>query len=196
MSVLDQPCLVLNRHWQPVIFWPVRSAIEGSMRGQASVLDVKHYLLYSFDEWMELEQDQLPENTQWIKTPSGQIPAPEVVVLKHYSERPPRKVGFSRLNLAKRDDFTCQYCGEKIDYDRTTVEHILPRSRGGPTTWENCVAACKDCNTRKRNLTPQEAKMPLRKVPTAPAFKLGLWVPNNEVIRPSWRPFLEKEAVA
>lgn len=193
MSVLDSPTLVLNRNWQPVLFWPVRSAIEGSMRGQASILDVENYLLLPFEEWCV----STPKDAQWIKTSTGQIPAPEVVVLKHYSERPPRKVGFTRLNLARRDDFTCQYCGDVIGYDGLTVEHIMPRSRGGPTSWENCVAACVDCNGRKGNLTPQEAKMRLRKVPHTPVFKTMLRVPGgSDVMRPAWVPFLEKEAVA
>ena len=190
-SILDEPVLVLNRGWMPVTFLPVRVAIVNAMRDMASVLDTENYLCLSFDEWMTAT----PKDARWIKTAHSQIPAPEVIVLKQYGERPPRKVNFNRINLARRDEFECQYCGASLGIQRVTVDHVLPRSKGGATTWENCVAACGDCNSRKADLTTKEARMPLRKKPTVPTFKAPILRVRSE-IRASWQPFLQKEAMA
>lgn len=191
-SVLDEPVLVLNRSWQPVTFLPVKVAIVNTMRDMASCLDVENYLLLTFEEWSLTE----PKDARWIKTAHSQIPAPEVIVLKKYGERPPRKVNFNRVNLARRDEFTCQYCGESLGIQHVTVDHVLPRSRGGQNSWENCVAACADCNSRKADQTPQEARMPLKRTPTVPTFRAPILRSPSRVIRPSWQPFLAKEAVA
>jgi 5-methylcytosine-specific restriction endonuclease McrA len=185
VSVLNEPCLVLNRNWQPVTFLPVQTAIVNVMRDMASILDPVDYLLLTFEEWVAMK----PETDRWIRTPSQSIPAPEVVVLKKYGERPPRKVVFNRPNLARRDEFTCQYCGAELGERDLTIEHVLPRSRGGPTSWENCVAACEDCNARKADRTPREAGMKLRSTPVRPAWKPRLAIPRG-VTRPSWEPFL------
>jgi 5-methylcytosine-specific restriction endonuclease McrA len=88
-------------------------------------------------------------------------------------------VTFSRRNLFKRDRFTCQYCGEQPGTEELTIDHVLPRSRGGVSTWENCVLACIECNHRKANMTPAEAGMPLKKDPA----------------RPNWRPLYAREDV-
>ena len=187
-GVLHEPCLVLNRNWQPITFLPVQTAIVNVMRDMASILDVEDYLLLTFEEWVELGRD----TGRAIKTPSRTISAPEVVVLKKYGERPPRKVVFNRPNLGKRDAFTCQYCGVALSSNDLTIEHVLPRSRGGPTSWENCVAACEDCNARKADRTPREAGMKLRSMPVRPAWTPRLRPPAGET-RKSWVPFLEKE---
>lgn len=195
MSALDDPVLVLNRNWHAVGFLPVKVAITNVMRDMASVLDVTDYLLLTFEEWTDLhhkESDRV-EEARWIRTPSMKIAVPEVIVLKKYGERPPRKVTFNRPNLVKRDENTCQYCGVHLREREATIEHILPRSRGGPTSWENCVAACEDCNSRKADQTPREAGMKLRSVPAKPNWKSRIRLPGGSEPRPSWIPFLEKE---
>lgn len=188
MSVLNEPTLVLNRNWQPVTFLPVQVAIVNVMRDMASVLDPVNYLLLTFEEWAVSK----PDTDRWIKTAREPIPAPEVIVLKQYGERPPRKIVFNKHTLARRDEHQCQYCGADLYREKITVEHVLPRSRGGPTTWENCVAACENCNARKADQTPQEAGMPLRSKPVRPNWRTKLRVPHGAV-RPVWEPFLAKE---
>lgn len=187
MSVLHEPCLVLNRNWQSITFLPVQTAITTVMRDMASVLDPRSYTLMTFEEWCLAE----PETDRWIKTPSRLVPAPDVIVLKRYGERPPRTVPFNRPNLARRDEWTCQYCGAELADRGLTVEHVVPRSRGGPTSWENCVAACEACNSRKADRTPREAGMNLRTTPGRPRFVPRLSPPRGEP-RPVWVPFLEK----
>lgn len=158
----------------------------------ASILDPVNYLLMTFEEWSVsgFQTDRM------IKTPMLSIPAPDVIVLKKYGERPPRKVQFTRPNLYRRDDYTCQYCGVEMPERKLTIEHILPRSRGGATSWENCVAACENCNFSKADKTPTEAGMRLKSAPARPAWTPKLALPRGHEARESWQPFLEKELVA
>ena len=153
MSFLNEPCLWLNRNWQVIGFFPVRTSIENLCRDMASVMDPETYELLSFERW----QDHKPRDARYISTASRDFPVPEVIVLKEYGERPPRRISFGRANLARRDDFTCQYCGKKLNLGRgsekVTIDHVLPRSRGGPNTWENTVASCERCNNRKADRT-------------------------------------------
>jgi 5-methylcytosine-specific restriction endonuclease McrA len=187
-GVLNDPCLVLNRNWQPITFLPVQTVIVTVMRDMASILDSQDYLLLTFEEWIELGRD----TGRSIQTPSQSIAAPEVIVLKRYGERPPRKIVFNRPNLFARDAFTCQYCGAALPGRDLTVEHVLPRSRGGATGWENCVAACEDCNARKADRTPREAGMKLRTTPVRPVGRPRIRPPHGAT-RASWAPFLAKE---
>jgi 5-methylcytosine-specific restriction endonuclease McrA len=203
VSILHEPVLVMNRLWVPFSYMPVYVALTNVMRDMASVLDPETYYLMPFDEWVEAKQPTLntegqpvePEGGQrWVRTTRTWVPAPDVIVLKKYGEIPPRKMTFNRPNLYKRDEHQCQYCGDVLPGSELTIEHIMPRSRGGPTTWENCVAACADCNKRKADKTPQEARMPLRKKPVRPNLKYQLATPPHGVMRSAWRPFLEKVA--
>ena len=184
MSVLNEPVLVLNRNWQAVTFLPVQVSVVTVMRDMASVLDVENYLLLPFEEWAVSK----PDVDRWIKTAREPIPAPEVIVLKKYGERPPRKVVFNRPNLMMRDPHTCQYCGAAMAERRLTVDHVVPRSRKGGTSWENCVAACAWCNARKADKTPEEAGMPLLSQPRRPAWSNHFR--PEATIRPAWEPFL------
>lgn len=101
------------------------------------------------------------------KTFQFQIPV-AVRLLKYIHSIYKREIPFTRKNLLTRDEYTCQYCGKQDD--RATVDHIIPKSRGGASSWENCVAACSECNHKKADQTPSEAKMYLRKKPWQPTI--------------------------
>lgn len=189
MSVLNENVLVLNRRWQAIGFTKVSTAIANVTRDMASILDVRHYLLLTFEEWAISDH---PEDSRWIKTSSSRVAAPEVIVLKKYGERPPRNVNFNRDTLWKRDEFTCQYCGDQLPARQLQIEHVMPRSRGGQTDFLNCVAACAACNARKADKTPEEAGMPLKKKPARPSWKPELKIPR-ETLRPAWAAFLARE---
>lgn len=187
--LVDQPCLVLNSSWQPVTFLPIGTVIATLLRDQAAVIHPVTFEPLTFEEWME----RAPEDSRFIRTSSRPVPAPDVCVLKKYGQKPPMKVGFNRENLFRRDDRTCQYCGVTLPVVKLQVEHVVPRSKGGPTTWENCVAACNACNSQKADKTPSEAKMKLRKQPTAPRWKSSIRPPRG-VVRPIWMQFLRQGA--
>lgn len=104
-----------------------------------------------------------------IRSVSLTIQMPAVVRLQHRF-RGHRGVRFSRVNVMTRDGFRCQYCGKPGNSKQLTLDHVVPRSRGGRLQWSNIVAACRECNARKGNRTPEQAGMTLRRLPSRPAW--------------------------
>ena len=185
--VIHEPVLVLNRNWQPVAFLSVGVAITTVVRDMGWVVHPETYELLDFERWCE----SAPPTERVIKTSSGRVPAPETIVLSDYDEQPRRGVSFSRKNLYRRDDYTCQYCGGQPGIEALTVDHVHPRSQGGPTSWENCVVACEPCNSRKADHTLREAGLILRTVPRRPRWKPRISVHRGHY-RPGWEPFVRK----
>jgi 5-methylcytosine-specific restriction endonuclease McrA len=103
-----------------------------------------------------------------IRSVSITIKMPSVIRLLRAVRGSKRVIKFSRINILARDGFRCQYCGVKFEMRELTYDHVVARSRGGRTTWENVVAACAPCNRKKGDRTPEEARMKLRKVPARP----------------------------
>ena len=189
MRLVDQPCLILNSAWQPTTFLPIGTVISALLRDQACVIHPETFEPLTFEQWLE----RAPEGQRMIPTSGRPVPAPDVVVLKKYGKKPPRKVGFNRTSLFRRDEHTCQYCGVRLPAVKLQVEHVIPRSRKGPTTWENTVAACNACNSHKADRTPAEAGMKLKKRPTVPSWTPGIQIPQGTV-RPLWAQFLKQGA--
>ena len=125
-------------------------------------------------------------NGRFIRSPSVRYPWPSIVRLKFYVRVPYRRIGLSRKNILRRDGFRCQYCSSRDDL---TVDHILPKSRGGRDTWENLVAACTRCNNRKGNRTPEEANMHLHRKPFRPSHVMFI---RDFVgtLDDTWKPYL------
>lgn len=121
----------------------------------------------------------------------ARIKVPEIMLLVHYDQVPRRRVTFSRKNVYRRDDYTCQYCGAKPSLEDLTVDHVVPRSRGGRTTWTNCVLSCVRCNRRKANRTLAEAGVRLIREPREPSWSPFLTIPAHQRKR-SWAPFLHE----
>ena len=167
-GLLSRPTLVLNRNWQPVGIATVSRTLVKLWNGTARVVDPDDYQIYSWSDWSML---QPVDDEPFIQTSSLRLRVPEVITLTKYDRVPNRSVAFSRRNLFKRDKFKCQYCSKRPSSEELTIDHVLPRSRGGETTWENCVVACVDCNSRKANRTPQQAHMPLQREPAQPKWK-------------------------
>lgn len=105
-----------------------------------------------------------------VRTPTDAWPLPAVVRLRQYLRLRRRAVALTRRNLILRDEGTCQYCLQQPLARELTIDHVVPRSQGGPTTWENVVLACGTCNRRKGARLPAQAKMPLLREPTRPTF--------------------------
>ena len=127
-----------------------------------------------------------------VRSPSFEMHLPSVISLKEYIQTS-RRPAFTRFNVFLRDRFTCQYCGEAFSAPELTFDHVVPRSRGGRTTWENVVTACSGCNLLKGNRLPQESGMYPRHMPTQPTTHLlrenGRAFPPN-FLHQSWRDFL------
>lgn len=112
-----------------------------------------------------------PANGYKLHSVTKAFPMPSVIRLNRYVNAPYKGVNLTRQNIFKRDGFECQYCGTKREL---TIDHVIPRAKGGLDTWTNLVTACKKCNAKKGNFTPETANMPLRKKPSKPSYAIFL----------------------
>jgi len=103
-----------------------------------------------------------------IRTSGGIYKLPTAIVLVEYVNIPYKNCHINRRNILRRDKFTCQYCEKVLSSSEYTIDHLIPRSRGGKNTWKNLVTSCRKCNTKKANRTPKEANMKLLKEPKEP----------------------------
>jgi len=141
--------LVLNASFEPLSLISVQRAVVLLLREKAEAIE--------------------NDISRFLHAERFSLPVPLVIRLVHYVPIPRRlKVPLTRKTLLSRDEYICQFCGTTVG--PLTVDHVMPRSRGGATSWENCVAACLRCNHRKGNKTPEEAGMLLRKKPARPDF--------------------------
>ena len=186
-KILNRPTLVLNRNWQPVNVAPVARALVLVWNESARVVDPRDYQLYGWLNWSALKP---AEGEAFIQAIKLRLRVPEVIVLAQYDRLPSAAVSFSRRNLFKRDHYTCQYCGSRPGGEELTIDHVMPRSQGGQSTWDNCVLACVTCNKRKADRTPQEARMKLRGQPVCPR-----WTPmyaRQSLRIASWAKFVSE----
>ncbi|MBX7245008.1 MAG: HNH endonuclease [Candidatus Sumerlaeaceae bacterium] len=186
--MLNQSVLVLNRHWAAVHVTNVRRALILVFGDHAKVV-TDDYSTHNFESWRDLSQ--VSDSLRKIATPSFQIAVPEVIMLTRFSKFPPRQVKFSRRNIYTRDNYTCQYCGVIPPKDELTIDHVIPRSRGGKSTWDNVVLACMRCNMKKGDRMPGEIGL---KLPTQPRKPHWLECSHFQV-RPNenslWQKFLD-----
>ena len=170
---------------------------NGDMNGRVLVLN-QNYEPLNICRWQRavtlvfLNKALVVENdSRTLHSPSVTMPMPSVVRLVHYIKRPLPEVKLSRQSLMERDSYTCQYCGEKTKY--LTVDHVIPRERGGRHDWTNLVACCMKCNNRKGNRTPQEAGMTLIRQPERPRFIpfLSFATMRQALCHEVWRDYLE-----
>ena len=158
--------LVLNQDYRPI-------GVCGVARATTLLLLEKADLIVDKSEYK-------------VRSADRAFPWPSVIRLKRYISMPYRTVILSRKNVLRRDRFRCQYCGSA---HAVTIDHVLPKSRGGRDSWENLVAACIPCNNRKGNRTPEEANMPLRDKPFRPTHVTFI---RDSVghLEEEWKPFM------
>jgi len=184
--MLADPTLVLNRSWAAIATTTVRRALCLVYAGAARIICPDTYDVHDFTSWADL---RVRDGHRRIKTVTLEIRVPEVILLRGYDAMPQQTVVFSRKNLYRRDHYTCQYCGGRRPPQELTIDHIVPRSLNGKSTWTNCVLACLECNVRKGNRTPEEAGMRLVRAPQRPR-----WAPYITVglgrRRASWDRFV------
>lgn len=185
---LEERTLVLNRSWIAITTTPVRRALGLVYMDAARVICPQSYETHDFDSWLEVE---LGNDDPIVRAIRQDIKVPEIIVLGFFDGQPRRNVAFSRRNLYRRDNYTCRYCGTRPRSHELTIDHVVPRSLGGRTTWENCVLACQDCNKRKGNRDPSAVGMNLVHDPHTPQWS---WEVELSVggARESWKRFLPK----
>jgi 5-methylcytosine-specific restriction endonuclease McrA len=193
---LESSVLALNRVYMAVHVMSVRRAFSLLFRGLAEVVtsDDGQFQSYDFHSWRDVSQARArfkDPDDDYIRTVAYEIEVPRVIRLLGY-DRPPRsRVKFNRRNIFGRDANRCQYCGKRFATSDLSLDHIVPRSRGGPATWTNIVCACLSCNVRKGGLTPREANMRLIREPEEPRTSPSLRHKLSHRKYRSWKTFLE-----
>ncbi len=184
-ATLRRPTLVLNRNWQPVNIATVSRAITLVWNRHAQIVEPNDFQLYDWSDWSKLEPQP---GELFIQAVSQRFRVPEVIALNRFDRLPSANVAFNRRNLFKRDRHACQYCGKRPEPDELTIDHVIPRSQGGQSSWTNCVLACVACNHRKADRTPEQAHMKLRKTPIQPTWNPGYWRHATRI--DSWQKFI------
>jgi 5-methylcytosine-specific restriction endonuclease McrA len=194
---LDSSVLVLNKCYMAVHIISVRRAFCLLFKDLAEVvtLDDGRYLTHDFQSWREVSEARArfkDPDDDYIRTIHFEIQVPRVIRLLTYDRLPRTKIKFNRRNIFARDGNRCQYCGKRFPTGELSLDHVMPRSRGGGTDWENIVCACVRCNVRKGGRTPAEAGMKLTKIPVKPKTSptLGLKLANRKY--QSWKTFLDE----
>ena len=191
-TLLNQPVLVLNRLWQAVNICTVRRALVLLFQGHAQVVWASEggvYQTFSFREWRDFSQER--PGGESVRSVSFRIRIPRVILLLVFDRMPRKEVKFTRHNIFERDKNTCQYCGKVFDRKDLNLDHVIPRDRGGPTTWENIVCSCVACNAKKGNRTPEEAGMRLIRRPRRPKWRPFVQVNFGAPCHESWRHFID-----
>jgi 5-methylcytosine-specific restriction endonuclease McrA len=193
MTALDARVLVLNRSYQPVAVTRAMRAFGLLYAGTARALD-EEFRSFDFDSWTELSAD-MHAGDDVVRTAKMALKVPRVVVLQAYDKMPRTQVRFSRQNIYLRDKFTCQYCAKKFARQQLNLDHVIPRSQGGRTSWENIVCSCVKCNLSKGGRTPSEASMKLLKVPKRPSWH-SLTPTLGKIPYKEWLPFVDPVAAS
>ncbi len=157
--------LVLNASYEPLNTCSWRRAIVLVLKGKAEQLECENKIIYS---------------SHYL---------PTVIRLRNFVKIPYKEINLSRKNVLHRDNYTCQYCG--VHKKDLTVDHIIPKSKGGKDTWDNVITACLKCNVSKGNKTPKEANMQLRISPRRPQSQIEFEISKFVMInKPVWSKYI------
>jgi len=195
-GALSLSVLVLNRSFVAVHITNVRRAIALLFRHLAEVVHIEEGQVagYSLDSWRELSalrSEFRGPDEDWIRAVGYDLQAPRVIRLVSCDRGPRQGLRFNRRNVFARDGNQCQYCGRGFPTSELSLDHVVPRSRGGVTSWENIVCACVACNVRKGGRTPQEARMNLVRQPVKPKRSPLLSVKLGNPKYESWKSFVD-----
>ena len=164
---MDSVVLLLNADYEPLNVCDLRRAFRLVFGAKAEVIEYDH--------------------TE-VRTPTEILRAPSVIKLQYRIKRPRPRVRLSRREVFARDGHVCQYCGERSN--KLTLDHVIPRAQGGESRWDNCVLACLECNKRKADRTPEQAKMRLKRKPVQPTWN-PLYAAHDLRIE-SWSKFISE----
>ncbi len=195
-SVLTSNVLVLNKHYAAVRITTVRRAICMLFKDLAEIISVENnqYSSYNFASWREISELRARyerEEHEWIRCVRFDLAVPRIVRLLFYDRLPRTAVKFTRRNIYARDRNRCQYCGRSYPTSELSLDHVVPRSRGGETTWTNIVCCCVACNVRKGGRLPQEAGLKLVAEPVKPKRSPVVTLHLNSQRYASWKQFLD-----
>lgn len=182
--------LVLNRNWQAIHVKTPAEAFCMMASGAATGLDVQgedSMIPVRWDEWLKLP---VREDDTAVNTPRGAVRVPTVLVAANYAKVPICRPRFGARGIWERDDGVCQYTGRKLKPGEGNIDHVIPRSRGGDSSWVNCVLSHREVNEKKADRLPQEAGLRLLRHPSVPrALPASALIRNHHGIR-DWQRFL------
>lgn len=197
---LDSSVLVLNKFFFAMNIVSARRAFTLLYKNSAEVVSIDDgkFSSYNMETWQDVSllksQLGLPEEDEdisWIKTVSVSIQVPKIIRLLFYENTPRWGVKFNRRNIFARDGNNCQYCGRKHPSSELSLDHVMPRARGGKATWTNIVCACTECNKRKGGRTPEEAGLRLVRKPFMPRHSPVITLKLNSGKYSSWKQFID-----
>lgn len=196
-SALDAHVLVLNKHYAAVRVVSAKRAFVLLFKHLAEIVafEKNEYTSYDFESWRqvsELRARHEHDRHDWVRCVRFELAVPRIIRLLFYDRLPVQPVKFNRRNIFARDRNRCQYCGKKFPTSELSLDHVLPRSRGGLATWTNIVCSCVKCNVRKGGRSPQEAGMKLIAEPVKPKRSPVLALRLTSEKYASWRQFLDQ----
>ena len=193
---LESRVLVLNKHYMAVRIIGARRAFSLLCRELAEVVCCEDgtYANYDFHSWQQVSTAKhlfAAQTHDWVSTVHFDIAVPRIIRLLFYDRLPCQSVKFNRRNIFARDGNRCQYCGRKYATSELSLDHIVPRTLGGKSTWTNIVCACTGCNVKKGGRTPAQAKMKLIQQPEKPKRNPVIGVHLSTDRYRSWKQFLD-----
>jgi 5-methylcytosine-specific restriction endonuclease McrA len=195
-SALGCSVLVLNKHYMAVRIVGAKRAFSLLFRQLAEVVchEEGNFYNYNFQSWCEVSQFKRnfePDGQDWVSTVNFYIAVPRIIRLLFYDRLPRNNVKFNRRNIFARDRNHCQYCGKKYPTTELSLDHVIPRSMGGKSNWENIVCSCTNCNVKKGGRTPKKANMSLVRKPVKPKKNPLIHVHLGHERYRSWKQFLD-----
>lgn len=168
MGIENMRTLLLNYSYESMQFIPLRKALKLIIKDKVEVLSNWDYEL---------------------RHGAGTMPHPSILRLKYYVPRHIKRRRYNRSGVFKRDKFSCKYCDKSFRGSELTIDHVVPKKLGGPTSWTNCVASCYECNNFKADRTPKQAKMKPQR-PKAPAMTIWHEYDSIRNIHPEWKDYI------
>ena len=194
--LLERPVLVLNRLWQPVHTCSVKRALRLLCLGHAQVVQTEgesRYQTHDIRSWaLYTNQSKGSLAADVVHSVKLALRVPKIIVLGLYDRLPRKEVKFTRQNVFLRDKHTCQYCAKVFPETKLNLDHVIPRGKGGKTTWQNIVTSCVPCNTRKADRLPRQANMRLLNEPRLPRWRplFGLKQHTSDL---AWEEFVSPD---
>lgn len=190
-NIIHKPVvLVLNKNWQAIAITTPAQAFSQMASGVATGLDIKSDEWMEPVHWKEWSALKVRSSDLSIGVPSGKLRVPMVIALCKYSLVPIYRPKLSSKNIWLRDGSICQYSGRVLKADEGNIDHVLPVSRGGSNSWENCVLSCKKINEKKADRTPIEAGLQLIRKPRKPKTVPMTMMLKNVYEFEEWNYFL------
>lgn len=186
MNVMDRRVLVLSKAWQPIDTMSVADSITKICSDRAKILG-PDYVQYTLDDWVQAKL--VSEDMVYISSVNFSVAVPEIIISTYYNGFKKKKAKLSRRSIERRDKI-CQYCGKRKK--EMNLDHVIPRSQGGQSTWENLVLSCFECNNLKGGRTPKQAGMELLREPVEPHWLGYLSGAHGSHPPKSWEDFLGK----